>query len=200
MKYPFWKRSIDLVGSVVGLIFVCPIVPVIVLAIVLDTRGGVFVKLERISEGRIIKVYKFRSMVHNAHSMKKDLLHLNERSDGPFFKIKHDPRVTRVGKILRRFRMDEMPQLINVIKGELALVGPRPHELEEVMAYPEEYKILIEHRAGATGHSQVNGASSLPFLKELELDKHYIDNMSPLFDLKIVARTLSILFFDPTAV
>jgi len=93
-----------------------------------------------------------------------------------------------------------VPQLINVLKGELALVGPRPHEPGEIENYPEEHKAIVEVRAGATGHSQVNGASSLPFLKELELDKHYIENMSPMFDMKIIGKTITILFFDPSAV
>ncbi len=200
MRYPVWKRSIDVFGAVTGLLFVIPFTPVIAFAIVAESKGGVFVKLERISEGRVIRVYKFRSMVHDALDRKRELLHLNERNDGPFFKISHDPRVTRVGRVLRRFRLDEMPQLINVLKGELALVGPRPHEPEEVLKYPDEYRTIIEYRAGATGHSQVNGASSLPFLKELKLDKHYLENMSPAFDAKIIAKTMAILFFDPTAV
>jgi len=200
MHYPFWKRTIDIIGAVTGLLFIVPITPLIALAIILDSHGGVFVKLERISEGRVVYVYKFRSMVRGAEEIKKELLHLNERSDGPFFKIRKDPRVTRTGRVLRKLRIDELPQLVNVLKGELALVGPRPHEPEEVRNYPEEHKHVAEFRAGATGYSQVNGASSLPFLKELELDKYYIENMSPLFDAKIIGKTIAVLFFDPTAV
>lgn len=190
----------DIICAVSGLVFIFPLTPVIALAIKLESEGAVFVKLDRISEGRVIRVYKFRSMSHDAHSRKKDLLHLNERTDGPFFKISNDPRVTRVGRVLRRLRIDELPQLINVLRGELALVGPRPHEPEEIENYPEGHKDIPLVRAGATGHSQVNGASSLPFLKELELDKHYIENMSPIFDIKIIAKTVAILFFDPSAV
>ena len=200
MRYPLWKRTIDVICAVTGLLIIVPATPLIALAIVADSRGGVFVKLERVSEGRIVNVYKFRSMVHDAKERKKDLLHLNERSDGPFFKIRKDPRITRVGRVLRKLRVDELPQLVNVLSGELALVGPRPHEPGEVENYPEEYRSITQARAGATGHSQVNGASSLPFLKELELDKHYIDNMSPLYDAKIIAKTIAILFFDHTAV
>lgn len=200
MGYPFWKKSMDIVGALSGLVVILPITPFIALAIVAESRGGVLVKLERVSEGKVIKVYKFRSMAHDAQERKKNLLHLNERNDGPFFKIRKDPRVTRVGRVLRKLRIDEMPQLINVLKGELALVGPRPHEPGEIEGYPEEYKAIVEIRAGATGYSQVNGASSLPFLKELELDKHYVENMSPMFDMKIIGKTIVILFFDPTAV
>jgi len=200
VQYPFWKKSIDIFGAIVGLFVISPLVPVIVLAIVVETRGGAIVRLERISEGNVIKVYKFRSMAHDAEVRKAQLLHLNERGDGPFFKIRKDPRVTRVGRIIRKFRIDEFPQLVNVLKGELALVGPRPHEPGEVSQYPDEYKPILSARAGVTGYSQVNGASSLPFLKELELDKYYIDNMSSLLDAKIISKTISILFFDPTAV
>lgn len=200
MKYPLWKRVFDVLGSLLGLFFMFLITPFIALAIRLDTRGPVFVKLERISEGKSVGVYKFRSMVVGAQDMKKDLTHLNERKDGPFFKIKDDPRITRVGRVLRRFRLDEAPQLVNVLKGELALVGPRPREPEEARGYPEEYKSIIEYRQGVTGLSQVSGASSLPFLEELELDKHYIENMSLWLDIKIFFKTLAILFFDPTAV
>ena len=132
--------------------------------------------------------------------MKKLLSVLNERSDGPFFKIKNDPRITKVGRILRKFRIDEFPQLINVLKGEMALVGPRPHEPEEVIYYPEEYKHIILARAGITGLSQVNGASGLPFLKELELDSHYVKNRSLLLDGKILAKTAVFIFSDPTAI
>ena len=200
MNYPLWKKFIDIFGATFGLFVIAPFVPIIVLAIIIETRGGAIVRLERVSEGNVIEVYKFRSMVRDAEAQKAELLHLNERSDGPFFKIRKDPRVTRVGRVIRKFRIDEFPQLVNVLKGELALVGPRPHEPGEVSKYPHEYKSIISARAGVTGYSQVNGASSLPFNKELELDKYYIEHMSFMFDAKVVGKTVSILFFDPTAV
>lgn len=190
----------DIIGSLLGLLIILPFVPFIVLAIKVDSRGGVIVGLDRISAGRVIKVYKFRSMVYDALEKKQSIMHLNERSDGPFFKIKNDPRITRTGKFLRKFRIDEFPQLVNVLKGELALVGPRPHEPEEIEKYPDEFKKLRFARVGATGYSQINGASNLKFLKELELDMFYINHVSFWFDLKIIAKTIAVLFFDPTAV
>ena len=199
MNYPIWKRLLDIAGAAAGLLLITPFILFISLAIKLDSRGEVLIRLPRVSEGKIIKVYKFRSMVKGAHKMKIDLVELNER-DGYFFKMKSDPRVTRVGRVLRRFRIDEFPQLLNVLTGELALVGPRPHEPEEVAHYPDEYKELLLVRAGVTGLSQVNGASSLPFLRELELDKFYSENVSPKMDIKILGKTAAILFFDPTAV
>ena len=201
MNYPVWKRIEDILGSILGLILLAPFVPIIAIAIKLENfRYPVFVKLPRISEGRTILLYKFNNMVLGAEKMKESLIHLNERKDGPFFKIAKDPRVTRVGRVLRKFRIDEFPQLINVLKGELALVGPRPHEPEEVASYPEQFKNVPNFRAGATGLSQVSGASSLRFIKELELDDKYIKNMSLAGDLKILLRSVLILFFDPTAV
>ncbi|HEY4497028.1 MAG TPA: sugar transferase [Candidatus Paceibacterota bacterium] len=201
MNYPLWKRIEDILGALAGMLLILPLAPFIILAIKLEHPEASFiVRLPRISEGRIIYVYKFRNMVPEADKMKDGLRHLNERNDGPFFKIANDPRVTKVGRILRKFRIDEFPQLINVLKGELSLVGPRPHEEEEIEKYPNEYKLIAKSRAGVTGLSQVNGASSLPFLKEVELDKFYIDHVSLWIDVKILFKTLSILFSDPNAV
>ncbi|MHB9019600.1 MAG: sugar transferase [Minisyncoccota bacterium] len=194
------KRIIDIVGSLIGLIILLPFFPFIALAIKLDSNGPVLIKLDRVSEGKIVKVYKFRSMVLGAEKQKKGLLNLNERNDGPFFKIKNDPRITKVGKFLRKFRLDEFPQLINVLKGELSLVGPRPHEPEELFAYPREYRELLTAKTGLTGLSQVNGASSLKFLKELELDNYYLQNQSLWLDIKILFKTFYIFFTDPTGV
>ncbi len=200
MKYPLWKRIFDLVVALVGLVFIFPLVPLIAVVIKLESEGPVIVKLERVSEGRKIRVYKFRSMVKDAKELKAGLAHLNERKDGPLFKVKNDPRLTKVGKLLRKFRLDEFPQLINVLKGELAIVGPRPREPREAEKYPMEYKKILEVRQGVTGLSQVNGASSLSFVKEIELDKSYTENITLRGDLKILLKTAAILFFDPTAV
>lgn len=200
MIFKFIKRAVDIIGSIIGLIILLPFFPFIALAIKIDTRGPILIKLDRISEGKIIKVYKFRSMILGAAKQKKDLLNLNERNDGPFFKIKNDPRITKIGKILRKFRLDEFPQLINVLKGELSLVGPRPHEPEELFAYPREYRELLTAKTGLTGLSQVNGASSLKFLKELEFDNYYLQNQSIWLDIKILFKTLFIFFTDPTGV
>jgi lipopolysaccharide/colanic/teichoic acid biosynthesis glycosyltransferase len=194
------KRTVDIFGASLGLLFILPLTPFIVLAIKIDSNGPAIIRLDRISGGKVIKVYKFRSMVNNAYLLKKQYKHLNQRNDGPFFKIKNDPRITNVGKFLRKFRLDEFPQLINVLKGELSLVGPRPHEPEEVIFYPANFKHLLVEKAGVTGLSQVSGASSLPFLKELELDNYYIKNQSLKLDIKIIAKTIMIIFFDPSAV
>lgn len=200
MKYPASKRIFDIAGALLGVIFIIPFFPFIALAIVIESGFPIFVSLERISEGRIIKVYKFRSMIRGAHKMKEDLEAQNERSDGPLFKMKNDPRLTHVGKILRKLRVDEFPQFINVLKGELALVGPRPHEPKEIAGYPEEFKHIQYARAGLTGLSQVSGASSLSFMRELELDSYYVKNISVWFDITILFKTVWIFFSDPTGV
>jgi len=201
VNYPISKRIEDIIGSIIGIIIILPFLPFILIAIKLEyPRERILVRLPRVSEGKTISVYKFRNMIPNADKLKNNLIHLNERKDGPFFKISRDPRVTPVGRILRKFRIDEFPQIINVFKGELSLVGPRPHEPGEVSKYPERYKHICLERAGLTGHSQINGASSLPFLKELELDNFYINNKSLWLDLKILIKTFFILFSDPTAV
>ncbi|OGY67285.1 MAG: hypothetical protein A3H63_02635 [Candidatus Harrisonbacteria bacterium RIFCSPLOWO2_02_FULL_45_10c] len=199
--YQIIKRIADIVGSLLGITVFLLLTPIIGLAIVADSPGPVLIKLKRISRGKIIEVYKFRTMISNSHKWKfNHLAPLNERKGGPFFKIKNDPRVTRVGKILRQFRIDEFPQFLNVLKNELSLVGPRPHEPEEIAQYPEQYRHLELAKAGITGLSQVNGASSLPFLKELEYDSAYIKNQSFGLDIKIILKTLFILFTDPSAV
>src|SRR3989344_6905947 len=112
------KRILDIVGSVSGLLFILPFTPFIALAIVFESGLPVFVRLERVSNGKIIKVYKFRTMIRGAHDKKDGLAQLNERADGPFFKIKKDPRLTKVGKWLRKLRLDEFPKFLNVLQGD----------------------------------------------------------------------------------
>lgn len=190
----------DLTLSAAAAAVFLPFLPFIAIAIKVDSPGPVFARCERISRGGKIRAYKFRSMVLGAEKQKKDLEYLNDRKDGPFFKIKNDPRVTKVGRFLRASRMDEIPQIINVFKGEMAIVGPRPHEPGEVEKYPEEYKHLPYERAGITGISQISGASSLNWLKELEFDADYIKNISFGKDLNIILKTVAIFFTEPTGV
>ena len=200
MTHRIFKQTFDILGAIAGLAVTAPFLPFVAFAIKMETAGPVIVKLPRVSMGKVIYVYKLRSMIKDAHKLKAELVALNERGDGPFFKMKNDPRLTGVGKILRKFRLDEFPQLINVLRGELSLVGPRPHEPGEVIHYPDEHKHLLLAKSGVTGLSQVNGASSLPFRKELELDSFYVKNQSIWLDAKIITKTASIIFTDPTAV
>ena len=198
--YRIAKRLLDILGGIIGTLLLILLTPIIGLAIKLESPGPVFVKLDRVSSGKRITILKFRSMVKDADKLKADLLTQNERKDGPFFKIKNDPRITRVGKVIRKFRLDEFPQFISVLIGELSLVGPRPHEPGEVAHYPNEFHSVFHAKAGITGLSQVSGASSLTFARELELDRWYLNNQSVWLDLKIIGKTVAIIFTDPTAV
>jgi lipopolysaccharide/colanic/teichoic acid biosynthesis glycosyltransferase len=195
MNLPFWKRVIDIAAGLAGTALLLPLAALVAPLIRLDSPGQVFVKIRRVSRGNPVYIWKFRTMVPNAHKLRDNLRHMNERNDGPFFKISNDPRVTRVGRILRKSLLDEWPQFVNVLKGELTLVGPRAHEPEEIAAYPDEYKHVPLAQAGLTGYSQINGASNLPFLKELELDDWYLKNQSLSLDLKIIIRTMHIILF-----
>lgn len=194
------KRCIDITGGVLGIGAMLPFLPFIALAIKAESRGPVFVRLRRVSEGRVFWLYKFRTMVDGAERMKASLMPRNERRDGPYFKIKSDPRITRVGRALRRFRIDEWPQFWNVLKGEMAIVGPRPYEPEEAAAYPTEYAHIPKKRAGITGLSQISGSSTLSFKETLALDDWYVKNPSLWTDIKIIIKTAAIAIFDHTAV
>lgn len=194
------KRIFDIVFSLFALIILSPVFLVIALLVKLDSDGPVFARLDRIARGRKFKLFKFRSMVKNAHDMKYDergnlrpeFAQRNERGGGPLFKIKNDPRVTRFGRFLRRTRLDEFAQLINVLKGEMSLVGPRPHEPEEVAQYKKGHMKLLMIKPGITGMAQVAGSSDLDFEREAKLDIYYIENWSLFLDLIILVKTFFI--------
>ena len=194
------KRTVDLVGGLAAIIIFSPLLFIIAFAVKWETEGPVFVKLRRVSQGREFSLLKFRSMIKNAEELKPFLVELNERKDGPLFKIKNDPRVTKVGKFIRRYRLDELPQFFNIIKGDISLVGPRPHQPDEVSRYQKHHKKVLSIKAGATGLAQVSGSSDLPFEEEVALDSFYIENWSFSQDLKIILKTVAKMFFDRSAV
>ncbi len=184
------KRFFDIIFSLFFLIMLSPVFIIVALAVKLDSRGPVFARLERIGEqGRKFVLFKFRSMIQNAHSFKKNLIQLNERKDGPLFKIKNDPRITRVGRFIRKTSLDELAQLFNVLRGEMSLVGPRPHEPEEVANYKKHHKKLLTIKPGITGMAQISGRSDLVFEEEVKLDIYYIENWSLKLDLQIILKT-----------
>lgn len=193
------KRALDITGALIGIIFLAPLGVLIALFIKIDSAGPIFARLKRVSQGREFYLYKFRSMVHNAEELKEELLLLNERKDGPLFKIKDDPRITRAGKFLRRTRLDELPQLFNVWSGEMSLVGPRPHQPDEVVQYQRHHKKLLAIKSGITGMAQTSGSAALLFEDEVKLDTYYIENWSLLMDLKLLFRTFWILLTDQSA-
>lgn len=184
-----WKRFFDVAVSVSLLVVLSPIFLLTACAVKLDSRGPVFVRLRRVGEhGAPFSLYKFRSMVDNAHAMKEELMRFNER-EGPLFKMKNDPRITRFGRFIRRASIDELPQFWNVLTGTMSLVGPRPHEPQEVAKYHEYQRKLLALRPGITGLAQVSGRSDLHFDDEARLDLFYIENWSFGLDLTIIVRT-----------
>ncbi len=198
------KRAVDIFGSIIGLIILSPFFLIIAIIIKLDSRGPVFVKLKRISQGKAFFLYKFRSMIAHdsdgsADSLKASLAAFNERKDSPLFKMKNDPRITRVGRIIRRIRIDELPQLINVLKGEMSLVGPRPHQPDEIIKYQKHHKRVLFLKPGITGLAQISGSSNLPFEEEVKLDTYYIENWSLGKDVYILLKTILVVFIDRSA-
>jgi exopolysaccharide biosynthesis polyprenyl glycosylphosphotransferase len=184
------KRALDLALVGLGLVLLSPVLGIITLAIKLDSTGPVFYKQTRVGkEGRPFQMLKFRSMVVDAERRLEALRQHNEAS-GPLFKMRRDPRVTRVGRILRRWSLDELPQLINVIRGEMSLVGPRPPIPSEVEKYEDWQRSRLHAVPGLTGLWQVSGRSDVPFHDMVRLDLHYIRNWSISLDIEILLRTI----------
>ena len=184
------KRLIDIVISFFTLIFLTPLFLLVGALIKIKSRGPVFFKQKRIGyNGRYFTLLKFRTMVENAENLKKSLLDKNEL-DGPVFKIKDDPRIIKIGHFLRKFSMDELPQLINVLIGDMSLVGPRPPTPDEVTKYKLTDRRRLSMRPGITCIWQVNGRNKVSFDEWMELDRLYIDNWSPWLDTKILLQTI----------
>jgi exopolysaccharide biosynthesis polyprenyl glycosylphosphotransferase len=185
------KRAVDLVGALIALLIAAPLLLVIALAVRLSSRGPVIYRSTRLGQGsREITVLKFRSMFRDAESRRGALLELNECGDSVLFKIRRDPRVTRVGRLLRQFSLDELPQLINVLAGSMSLVGPRPPLPEEVERYHGDVRRRLLVKPGLTGLWQVSGRSDLSWEESVRLDLYYVENWSLGFDFAIIARTV----------
>lgn len=193
------KRGVDVVGAFLGLTLGLPILALIGLAIRLDSSGPIIFSQRRMGAGgRPFEIFKFRSMREGAEAELEQLRGLNE-ADGPLFKIHDDPRLTRVGRFLRRTSLDELPQFWNVLRGEMSLVGPRPAIPAEVEGYLEWHKRRLEARPGMTGLWQVSGRSLLSFDEMVLLDIYYIENWSVWLDFKILLRTLPQMLFGDGA-
>lgn len=187
-----YKRLFDICLSSVALIVLALPMLIVALCIFISDRGSIFYISYRVGEEgkKKIPVLKFRSMVQDADARKSELIAKNHRTDGPLFKVKNDPRVTRVGAVLRRWSIDEWPQLFNVLLGHVSLVGPRPHLPEEVKRYTNYQRRVFAVRPGVTGLAQVSGRSDLSFNEEVALDLQYIEEWSLLVDVWILWRTL----------
>jgi lipopolysaccharide/colanic/teichoic acid biosynthesis glycosyltransferase len=188
------KRLVDIAGAFVGLMLLTPVMLGIALRIRLESPGpALFGQLRRGHRGRLFRVLKFRTMVVNAEQRLPDLEKSNESKGGVLFKLRDDPRVTPLGKFLRRHSLDELPQLINVLWGEMSLVGPRPLQLRDsdrlLASHPDDYRRRLEVLPGLTGPWQVGGRSEVDYSRMLELDLNYVENWSLLQDLRIICKT-----------
>lgn len=187
----FLKISLDMLGSLILLILFSPLFVATALAIYLTDPGDIFYVAHRIGlNGKPFGFIKFRSMYMNADRMKDQLLGKNESADGVIFKMKNDPRVTKVGRIIRRFSIDELPQLINVLKGDMSLVGPRPPLPREVAEYTLEDRKRLHVKPGITCLWQIKGRSDIPFTQQVQLDLEYIGSRSLLSDFVILLKTI----------
>jgi exopolysaccharide biosynthesis polyprenyl glycosylphosphotransferase len=183
------KRTLDIVATTIGLLFLAPVISVIALAIWLDSPGSVFFRQIRVGrDGRHFRIFKFRSMVADAEARKDDLHDLNEAVG--LFKIAEDPRVTRIGRILRKTSLDELPQLINVLRGEMSLVGPRPLIYSEDKTITGYDRRRLRLTPGMTGHWQIMGSSRVPMHEMVKLDYVYVTTWSLFEDVKILVRTI----------
>ncbi len=189
------KRAMDIVGGLVGVIITILFFPFVALAVKLESPGPVFFSQVRIGRnGRRFKIHKFRSMYRDAEEKKKELEHQNE-INGPMFKIENDPRITRVGKFIRKTSIDELPQFLNVLKGDMSLIGTRPPTVDEFEKYNRYYRRRISMTPGLTGMWQVSGRSDVADFDEVvQYDLQYIDHWSLSLDIKILVKTLKVVF------
>jgi len=193
LGYSKTKRSIDVIGAILGLLILLPIFFIVgILIKIEDPKGPVFFKQIRVGkDGSEFNMYKFRSMVTDAEEKLAELLSLNQVS-GAMFKMKNDPRVTKIGRFIRKTSIDELPQLLNVLKGEMSLVGPRPPLSREVKEYTNYQMQRLLVTPGCTGIWQASARSSVGFEEMVEMDLYYIRNRSLFLDFKIILKTITV--------
>ena len=197
--YEIIKRLIDIICSFMGLLAFSPLFIIIAIIIKFTSKGPVFFSQKRVGKyGREFDMYKFRSMVVNAEELKEKLAAQNEMS-GPMFKMKDDPRVTKVGKFIRKTSLDELPQLWNVLKGDMSLVGPRPSLPKEVAQFEDWMHRRLEVKPGLTCYWQVSGRNNIDFEDWMKLDIRYVEERNLWIDIKLILKTVSVLFGDKNA-
>ncbi|GAA0109159.1 sugar transferase [Clostridium tertium] len=197
--YEVSKRTLDFMGSFLGLVILSPILLIVAILIKLESKGPAIFSQSRIGlNGKEFKMYKFRSMVQNAEELKEKLAKKNEMS-GPMFKMKNDPRVTKVGKFIRKTSIDELPQLLNVLKGDMTLVGPRPSLPREVEKFESWMLKRLEVKPGLTCYWQVSGRNNIDFYEWMKLDLKYVDERDFWLDIKLIFKTVGVLFGDKNA-
>lgn len=197
--YEICKRGIDIIGAGSGLILLSPVIVIVACAVKFTSKGPVFFSQKRVGKnGQIFNMYKFRSMVVNAEEIKEKLAHQNEMS-GPMFKMKDDPRVTKVGKFIRKTSLDELPQLWNVLKGDMSLVGPRPSLPKEVKQFEKWMFRRLTVKPGLTCYWQVSGRNNIDFEDWMKLDISYVEDRNLWIDIKLIFKTVLVLFGDKNA-
>lgn len=197
--YEIIKRLIDIICSFMGLLAFSPLFIIIAIIIKFTSKGPVFFSQKRVGKyGREFDMYKFRSMVVNAEELKEKLAAQNEMS-GPMFKMKDDPRVTKVGKFIRKTSLDELPQLWNVLKGDMSLVGPRPSLPKEVAQFEDWMHRRLEVKPGLTCYWQVSGRNNIDFEDWMKLDIRYVEERNLFVDIKLIFKTIFVLFGDKNA-
>lgn len=209
MLYFFLKRLTDIIGAVLGLIFLSPLLLLVALAIKLDSPGPVMADtpMRAGRKGKLFKIYKFRSMVQNAHEILEKNPKLLEEYKKNSYKIFNDPRITQVGKFIRKFSIDEFPQFFNILRGEMSLVGPRayyPYELEEQQKnYPQSrkyVKVILSGKPGLTGVWQVTGRSEINFDRRVKMDAEYVTRRSIFYDFWLMMKTIPAVILGKGAV
>ena len=197
--YEISKRAIDIIGAGSGLLLLSPVIAIVACAVKFTSKGPVFFSQKRVGKnGELFDMYKFRSMVVNAEELKEKLAHQNEMS-GPMFKMKDDPRVTKVGKFIRKTSLDELPQLWNVLKGDMSLVGPRPSLPKEVAQFEKWMYKRLSVKPGLTCFWQVSGRNNIDFEDWMKLDIKYVDERNIWIDIKLIFKTVLVLFGDKNA-
>ncbi|WP_306813939.1 sugar transferase [Clostridium mucosae] len=197
--YRLSKRVIDIIGSFTGLVLLSPILIIVGILIKFESKGPIVFTQKRVGkDGKEFDMYKLRSMVVNAEEIKEKLKEQNEMS-GPMFKIKDDPRITRIGKFIRKTSIDELPQLVNVLKGDMSLVGPRPSLPNEVKEFETWMLKRLNVKPGLTCYWQVMGRNNIDFEDWMKLDVKYVNERSFWLDIKLIFKTFFVLFGDKNA-
>lgn len=190
--YKILKRTVDIIGSLLGLILLLPIFSILSIVVKADSPGPIFFAHKRLGyNGDLIRIYKFRTMVINAEELLNNLSPEQKEEFAKNFKLENDPRITKVGNFLRKSSLDELPQLLNILKGELSIVGPRPIVEKELKNYGIYGEKLLSVKPGLTGNWQANGRSDTTYEERVEMDMQYIDNRSIFMDIKIIFKTFS---------
>ena len=193
--YRLIKRIFDFILSLIGIAIMSPLFLIISIMIKCDTKGPVFFKQRRIGlNGKPLYIYKFRTMVTNAEELIASFTPEQKKEWEESYKLKDDPRITRVGKILRKTSLDELPQLINIIKGEMSIIGPRPVVEEELSWYGNDVDLVLSVKPGLTGWWAVNGRSEVPYQKRCDLELYYVKNASLALDIRSLRGTLRVVF------